>query len=154
LNHLDQLVGFSLEGHSYAVPLSQVERVVHAVEVAPSPKAPEIVLGVINFSGRIIPVVDIRKRFRLPAKETEIYDFLIIARTSRREIAFTVETMTGVFDCPEEELITADKIVPGLEYLQGVMRLRDGLIFIHDLDQFLSLDEEKSLEKAMQEIGK
>ena len=153
MNHRYQFVGFFLEGHGYAVPLSQVERVVHAVAVAPLPKAPDIVLGVINFSGRIIPVVDIRQRFRLPAKETELYDFLILARTSRREIAFTAETMAGVLDCPEEELIAAEKIVPGLEYLQGVMRLRDGLIFIHDLDQLLSLDEEKSLEKAMKEMG-
>ncbi len=153
MSHLHQFVGFSLEGHGYAVPLSQVERVVHAVEMAPLPKAPDIILGVINFSGRIIPVVDIRQRFRLPAKETEIYDFLIIARTSRREIAFTAEAMAGVLDCPEEEFITAEKIVPGLEYVQGVMRLKDGLIFIHDLDQFLSLDEERSLEKAMKEMG-
>ncbi len=149
-----QLVGFTLGGQGYAVPLSQVERIVHVVEVAPLPQAPEIILGVINFSGRIIPVADMRRRFRLPAKEPEIYDFLIIARTSRREIAFTAETLAGVIDCPEEELIAAEQIVPGLEYLQGVMRLKDGLIFIHDLEQFLSLDEEKSLATALKEMGK
>lgn len=153
MSHL-QLVGFTLAGQGYAVPLSQVERIVHVVEVAPLPQAPEIILGVINFSGRIIPVADMRRRFRLPAKEPEIYDFLIIARTSRREIAFTAETLAGVMDCPEEELIAAEQIVPGLEYLQGVMRLKDGLIFIHDLEQFLSLDEEKSLATALKEMGK
>ena len=150
---MSQLVGFSLENHCYAVPLPQVERIVHVVAVAPLPKAPEIVLGVINFSGRIIPVVDIRRRFRLPARETAIYDFLIIARTSRRELAFLADAVTGVIDCPEAEIIAAAQIVPGLEYLQGVMRLKDGLIFIHDLDRFLSLDEEKSLAEAVRELG-
>ncbi len=150
MSHPHQLVVFSLAGHDYAVPLSQVERVVHVVEVAPLPKAPEVVLGVVNFSSRIIPVVDLRRRFGLPAKEPEIYDFLILARTSRREIAFTADTVTGVMDCPATEIIAAEKIVPGLEYLQGVMRLNDGLIFIHDLDRFLSLDEEKSLADALQ----
>lgn len=153
MSHLHQLVGFSLEGHDYAVLLSQVERIVHVVEVAPLPKAPEVVLGIVNFSGRIIPVVDIRRRFGLPAKETEIYDFLVLARTSRREIAFTADTVAGVIDCPVAEIIAAEKIVPGLEYLQGVMRLKDGLIFIHDLDRFLSLDEEKSLAKALKGMG-
>jgi len=142
-----------MEGHSYAVPLSQIERVFHAAAVAPLPQAPESVLGVINFSGRIIPVVDIRRRFRLPPKDTELYDFLILARTARREVAFLADTVAGVIDCPEEDLIAADKIVPGLEYLQGVMRLQDGMIFIHDLDGFLSLDEEKSLAKAMEGLG-
>ncbi len=153
MRRLHQLVGFSLEGHGYAVPLSQVERIVHVVEVAPLPKAPEIVLGVVNFSGRIIPVVNIRRRFGLPPKETEIYDFLILALTSRRELAFMADAVAGVIDCPEEEIIAAEKIVPGLEYLQGVMRLKDGLIFIHDLDRFLSLDEEKYLAEALKGNG-
>jgi purine-binding chemotaxis protein CheW len=150
LNQSQLLVGFGLGGQDYAVDLAAVERIVHVVEVAPLPKAPEIVLGVINFSGQIIPVVDIRQRFRLPARDTELYDFLIIARTSRRELAFMAERVVGIIDCPKEEIIAADKIVPGLEYLKGVMRLRDGLIIVHDLEQFLSLDEEKSLGEALQ----
>lgn len=153
MSHLTQLMGFSLEGHGYAVPLSQVERVVHVAETAPLPQAPQVVLGVINFSGRIIPVVDIRRRFRLPAKEPEIYDFLILARTSRRELAFMADAVAGIIDCPMEEITAAEQIVPGLEYLQGVMRLPDGLIFIHDLDRFLSLEEETSLEKALGEMS-
>jgi purine-binding chemotaxis protein CheW len=154
LNHPWRLVGFDLGGQNYAVELTAVERIVHVVEVAPLPKAPEIVLGVINFAGRIIPVVDIRRRFRLPAKDTELYDFLIIARTSQRELAFMADTVTGILDCPEEDIIAAAKIVPGLEYLKGVMRLRDGLSFIHDLEQFLFLDEETSLAQALEETKK
>ena len=53
-------------------------------------------------------------------------------------------------ECPEAEITAAEKIVPGLEYLAGVLKLKDGLIFIHDLERFLSLDEEKSLDEAMQ----
>jgi len=49
--------------------VSAVEKVVRAVEITPLPKAPEIVVGVINAQGRILPVLDIRKRFRLPARE-------------------------------------------------------------------------------------
>ena len=153
MSQINQLVEFSLAGQGYAVPLPQVQRVVHVAEVAPLPKAPEVVLGVINFAGRVIPVVDLRLRFSLPVKETELYDFLIIARTSRRELAFLADKVAGVIDCPDEELISAAKIVPGLESLQGVMRLQDGLIFIHDLDHFLSLDEEKSLTEAVKGLG-
>ncbi len=150
MSQLQQLVGFALEGRNYAVSLAAVERIVHAVEVAPLPKAPEIVLGVINFSGRIIPVVDMRRRFRLPAKEMGLYDHLIIARTSKRAIAFIADGVAGVIECPEADITAAEEIVPGLEYLAGILRLKDGLIFIHDLERFLSLDEERSLVEAMQ----
>ena len=150
MSQMQQMVGFALDGHHYAVSLAAVERIVHVVEVAPLPKAPEIVLGVINFSGRIIPVVDMRRRFRLPAKEVGLYDHLIIARTSKREIAFIADGVAGVIECPEADITAAEKIVPGLEYLSGVLKLKDGLIFIHDLERFLSLEEERSLDEAMQ----
>lgn len=150
MSRLQQMVGFGLDGHNYAVSLAAVERIVHVVEVAPLPKAPEIVLGVINFSGRIIPVVDMRKRFRLPPKEVGIYDHLIIARTSKRAIAFIAEDVAGVLEYREAEVTAADRIVPGLEYLEGVLKLSDGLVFIHDLERFLALDEERALDEAMQ----
>jgi purine-binding chemotaxis protein CheW len=152
LSHLYQLVGFSLDNQNYALNLSTVERIVHVVEVAPLPKAPEIVLGVINYSGRIIPVVDIRRRFGLPDKEADLHDHLVIAQTSKREIAFVADMVTGVLESTEAEVTAADRIVPGLEYLKGVLKLKDGLIFIHDLEQFLSLDEETSLDEAMKAL--
>ncbi len=152
LSQLLQMVGFTLDGHHYAVSLAAVERIVHVAEVAPLPQAPEIVLGVINFSGRIIPVVDMRRRFRLPAKEVGLYDHLIIARTSKREIAFMADSVTGVLEYREAEVTAADRIVPGLEYLEGVLKLRNGLVFIHDLERFLSLDEERSLDEVMQDL--
>lgn len=152
MSRLRQLVGFSLDNHNYALNLAAVDRIVHVVELAPLPKAPEIILGIINFSGRIIAVADIRRRFRLADKEMGLYDFLVIAKTAKREIAFIADMVTGVIECPEEEVTTADRIVPGLEYLEGVLKLKDGLIFIHDLERFLSLDEENSLDEAMKAL--
>jgi purine-binding chemotaxis protein CheW len=152
LSQLRQLVGFALDNHNYALNLAAVERIVHVVELAPLPKAPEIVLGIINFSGRIIPVADIRRRFRLADKEAGLYAFLVIAKTSKREIAFIADKVTGVIECPEEDVTAAARIVPGLEYLEGVLKLKDGLIFIHDLERFLSLDEENSLDEAMKAL--
>ncbi len=150
MSRLLQMVEFALDGHNYAVSLAAVERIVNVVEVAPLPKSPQIVLGVINFSGRIIPVVDMRRRFRLFPKEVGLYDHMIVAKTSKREIAFIVDDVSGVIDCPEANITAAEEIVPGLEYLAGVLKLNNGLIFIHDLERFLSLDEERSLYEAMQ----
>jgi len=150
---MQQLAGFVLDRRNYALSLAAVVRIVHVVEVAPLPKAPEIVLGVINVSGRIIPVVDVRQRFRLPPRETELYDSLIIARTSKRELAFLADSVTGVMEYPEDEVTAADRIVPGLEYVHGILKLKDGLVFIYDLERFLSLDEEVSLAKAMKGSG-
>ena len=145
----DFIVVFALDGPRYALYLSAVERVVRAVEITPLPKAPEIVLGVINVQGRILPVLDIRKRFRLPACEISVDDRFIIARTARRMVALAVDSVVGVHKLTEREMVSAKEALPFAQYLKGVAKVEINLVLIHDLDQFLSLDEERILDTAL-----
>lgn len=145
-----QLVVFTMDEQRYALQLAAVERVVRMVEVTPLPQAPQIVLGVINAQGRIIPVVDIRRRFRLPARDIRLSDHLLIARTARRPVALALDAVTGIVEGSAQAVITAEEILPGLEYVEGVIKLEDGLILIHDLDTLLSLEEEQTLAAALQ----
>lgn len=144
-----RFVVFALDDGLYALHLAAVERVVRAVQVTPLPKVPEIVLGFIDVQGRVIPVLDIRKRFRLPEREVQLNDHLIIARTSTRAVALLVDSVVGTLQREVSEVIEGTSILPGLEYVEGVVKLEGGLILIHDLDKFLSLEEEKALHEAM-----
>jgi len=74
-----QLIVFTLDAQRYALHLSAVERAIRMVEITPLPKAPEIVIGVVNIHGAVIPVLNIRKRFRLPEREPDLGDQLIVA---------------------------------------------------------------------------
>jgi len=150
-NTLYQLVVFTLNEQRYALCLRAVERVFYFVEVTHLPQAPEIVLGVVNVRGRIIPVVDIRKRLRLPDRETNLSDRLIVAQTSRRTVALIADAVSGVVEGSKDELIAAETILPGLEYVEGVTKLEDGMILIHNLEKFLSLEEEKTLDQALKQ---
>jgi purine-binding chemotaxis protein CheW len=152
MNNSKQLIVFNLDEQRYALHPSAVERIVRAVEVTALPKAPEIVIGVVNVQGRIIPVVNIRKRFRLPEREISLSDQLIIARTSKRTVALVADAMSGVVECSDQQVITAEKILAGMEYIEGVAKLESGRILIHDLNEFLSLEEEKALDDAMKKI--
>lgn len=149
MNDQTKFVVLTLEKQPYALLLSAVERAVRAVEITPLPKAPEIVLGIINLAGRIIPVVNIRKRFRLPEREMALSDHLIIAHTSRRSVALMADSVTGVIERPENQVIPADQIVAGMEHVAGVVKLENGLVLIHNLDLFLSLEENDLLDQAM-----
>jgi purine-binding chemotaxis protein CheW len=127
-----------------------VERVVRVVEVTPLPQAPDIVLGVVNVQGRVIPVVNPRRRFRLPERDIALSDQLVIAHTTRRPVALVVDAVTGVLEYSGREAVGARDIVPGMEYVEGVVKLADGLVLIHDLDRFLSLDEVTALDRAIE----
>jgi purine-binding chemotaxis protein CheW len=144
---------FQLDANRYGLTLAAVERTVRVVEITPLPKAPEIVLGIINVEGRVVPVVDIRERFRRPKREVRLDDQIILARTSRRNIGLLVDRAEEVVERAENEVAKAEAVLPGLKYVQGVVKLRDGLILIHDLETFLSLDEEAQLTSALARTG-
>ena len=136
---ISQILVFTLDEPGYALDLSAVERVVRAVEVTPLPKAPEIVLG----------VIDVRKRFGLPPRETRLNDRFIIARTPRRNVALVVDSVAGLRKLADRDLAIAGQSLPFAEHLQGVTKIEDDLILIYDLDRFLSLEEERMLDEAL-----
>lgn len=145
-----ELVVFALDDRRYALALTAVERVLRMVEVAPFPKAPEIVSGVIDVQGELVPVLNVRRRFRLPERAPTVRDQLLLARTRRRRVALVVDAVEGVVAPPAAGHVEPDAIVPGLDYVRGVMRLEPhGLLFIHDLDTFLSLEEDHAMAAAL-----
>lgn len=148
-NTAGQYVVFTLDSQRYALHLASVERTVRAVEIIPLPKAPDIVIGVINVQGQIVPVLNIRKRFGLPEREIELNGQIILARTARRSIAFVTDSVNGIIERSAEEVISSEKVIPGLEYVEGVIKLKDGLILVNDIDSFFMLEEEKDLDKAI-----
>jgi len=145
----NQLVVFTLDDQRYALHLSAVERVVSAVAITPLPKAPDIILGVVNVHGRIVPVADIRRRFGLPAREMSLRDQFVIAHTVRRPVILVVDRVEGIVTYSPADVIRADSILSPIRHIEGVLKLKDGMALIHDLDGFLSLEEERSLDEAM-----
>lgn len=146
---LTQLMVFRLDEQRYALPLAVVERVVRAAEVTPLPKAPAIVFGAINVHGRVLPVLDVRRRFRVPTREIRAADWFLVADTAQRAVVLVIDDSEGVIERPPADIVASTEIIPGVDDFPGVVKLDDGLVLIHDLERFLSLDEARALDKAM-----
>jgi len=152
-NDLEHLVVFTLDEERFALPFSDVARIIRVVEITTLPEAPEVILGVINIQGQITPVINLRKRFHLSKREMGLSDQFIIARTPKRSVALLVDAVTDVIERSERQFTISEEILPGLkEYIEGVVRLEDGIILICNLAQFLSLDEKETLDAAMEEM--
>jgi purine-binding chemotaxis protein CheW len=145
-----RLVVFRLDAERYALPLAAVERVVRAVAVTPVPKGPDIVLGVIDIAGLVIPVLSLRRRFHLRERPIQLSDELAIVRTWQRTVALLMDGAEGVIERADGSIVQSGHIVPGLEHVSGVLQLDDGLVLIHDLDSCLSLEEGRMLDAALQ----
>jgi purine-binding chemotaxis protein CheW len=142
----NQLVVFALDAQLYALPLASVRRVLRMVEVTPLPNAPEVVLGVIDLHGNIIPVMSMRRRFGRPEPEASLSGQIIVAETATRCVALVVTSVAGVIERTVEEVTEAEKIVPGAQYVEGISKLDDGIVFIHNIDHFLSKKEDQQLD--------
>lgn len=136
---------FILEKERYAISVSAVERIYPVVNITPLPDGPDILKGIIKVKGRVVPVINIRKRLALPDKEVELSERMIIARTKKLIVAILVDDVEGLMEIDEKNIAEKDSIFPGLKYIEGVIKSSSGIIIVHNLDDFLSLEEEETL---------
>ena len=145
----DKVVVFNLDDKNFALYLNVVLRVLPSLEITPLPGSPKVVLGIINIEGEIIPVFNIRLRFQIPFKEMDLDDKIIIVKTINRKAALLVDDVKEVTEIKAEDLTMSKGILPGQNFIEGVMKLRDDLVLIHDIDNFLSISEIEELNNAI-----
>ncbi len=145
----DFVVLFAVGELDLALNLETVARVIRAVDVSPLPDAPRGVLGVINMQGRIVPVLGMRARFGMPAREVRAADYLIIARIRSRVVALLADTVAGVVPASQVQIVQSSEILPEMECISGVIKLQGDLIFVHDLEKFLSNEDYDALQLAL-----
>ncbi|MBW3551297.1 MAG: chemotaxis protein CheW [Proteobacteria bacterium] len=143
------LLVFSLEALRLGFPLEAVERVVTACELTPLPGAPGPVAGAINLHGDLVPVLELRPRLGLAAREVCQFDHFLVVRIGERRFALLIGDTEGVVEFPTEALVPSGEVVEGLAHIRGAIRLPDGLLLVTDPDRFLDLDEMRALARAL-----
>lgn len=136
---------FQLDRQQFAIGLDSVGEILPAIPPAPIPQVPPIVEGVVVLRGRTIPVLDIRRRFGLPPKTVDLSDHLVIARAAGREVALRVDRALSLADLSTMPKSDIAEIVPGSRYVSGIAQSGDDIVFIHDLERFLSAAEAAAL---------
>lgn len=144
-----QLLTFEVGGRRFALPARLLREVGRAVAIAPLPRAPPIVEGVINLRGSVVLVLDIRQRFGLSPTPLAPEQHLLIAQAGSRVVALRVDRAIDLVSVEEGAIESAAHVAPGAEYVTGIAKLPDGLLVIHDLERFLSLDEAGQVDTAM-----
>jgi len=140
---------FELGSQRYGLPTADVRELVRAVTITPLPDAPALVEGVVNVRGRVLPVLDIRARFHLPAKALDPSDHFIVASAGPRGVILRVDRATHIALVDEASVQSARDLGPSAAYVSGVAKLDGGLVLIHDLATFLSAQEGTSLDEAL-----
>lgn len=148
-----QLSVFSLGLIRFGVPLIQTQEFIRSVAVSPLPKAPDVIEGIIDLRGRVIPIVNLRARFQLPSRKINLTDYFVIVLAAERVVGLRVDAAQGLTGVPRQQIDDIDNISSKADHLAGVARLSDGLLYVHDLDKLLADAEGEQLDAALKEQG-
>ena len=114
------------------------------------PGAPEFVEGVINLRGKVIPVLDLRKRFHLNVSEHTRSSRIVVVELSNQTIGLIVDGVSEVLRIPADQVDPPSPLVAGIDsrYLRGIAKLENRLIVLLDIDKVLSILEQQQIEAS------
>jgi len=154
MGDINKYLVFDISDKKFALPLTQVERVIQVVEINSLPQAPDFVMGVMNYYDEFIPVINLRKLFVLYEKSIELADHLIIAKTHQQMLALWIDSPGDVIEILASEIVSADKFYYENQIIKGLLKSKDETILIQNLDQILNVKEIELLKKALGQLEK
>jgi purine-binding chemotaxis protein CheW len=143
-----QLVVFQLGAELFGVEIAHVHEIIRMQTVTRVPRAPSFVEGVINLRGKVIPVVDLRRRFGLPAAEHTRTSRIVVVDLSDQVVGIVVDGVSEVLRVSASVVEPPSPVVTGVdsEYVQGIAKLPDRLVIMLDLDRVLARAERRALD--------
>ncbi|MCW5756030.1 MAG: chemotaxis protein CheW [Phycisphaeraceae bacterium] len=150
-----QLVTFEVASEEFAVDILAVHEINRMMELTRVPQAPREIEGVINLRGKIIPVMDLRKRFGLPHRERDEQTRIIVVEVSSRVIGFIVDRVRQVLPISRSIVEPAPDMVATIDsqFISGVGKLPDRLLILLDLDRLLNGALMDSVDKLADSTG-
>ena len=142
-----QVVTFNLGKEEFAVPILQIQEINRLVEITHVPKSPEFVEGVINLRGKVIPIIDLRRRFGLTQAELSRYSRIVVVNMDGRMVGLIVDSVSEVLRLSKDAIEPPPPVVAGIdsEYIRGLGKLEGRLLILLDLNRILTKDEHKEL---------
>lgn len=138
-----QYLSFELSDQVYAFPVLSVLEINQLCEITPIPQTADYVLGVINLRGKIIPVIDMRLKLKVPKHELTKQSCIIVLETDKGPLGSLVDRVDEVLHITADHIDTtvAEKASNGLKFLTGMARVANKLVMLIDIDS-LNLNHE------------
>lgn len=150
-----QVVGFRIGNETYGVRIGSVREIVRVPEITIVPNAPEAIEGVINLRGKIIPVMDLRKRFGNVSVQPDKKNRILVVELESRLLGLIVSSASEVLKIPPSEIEPPGTVFAEGEssYVTGVGKLKGRLIILLDIARLLRQPEFKKFEEAAEPVA-
>ncbi|HEX9187108.1 MAG TPA: chemotaxis protein CheW [Vicinamibacteria bacterium] len=136
----EHLATFFLDREEYGVDVRQVQEIRRMSEITGVPRAPDFIRGVINLRGRILPVLDLKRKLGLGEVEAGRATRIVVVRVKERLLGLLVDGASQVLrvELSRIEPPPAEVVEKGGDYIRGVAKLEDRLVILVDLERLLA----------------
>lgn len=142
-----QVVSFTLGDEIFAIDILEVQEIIRTRGVTKVPDAPEFIEGVINLRGKVIPVVDLRKRFRFPIPDENEQERIIVLKMESKPAGIIVDSVSEVLRFPRESVEPSPSMITHIDKqsIYGVAKTNDRLLILLDVHNLLAITQESKL---------
>lgn len=142
-----QLVTFSIGNEEFGVEILKVQEINKMMQVTKIPNSPSFVEGVINLRGKVIPIINLRTKLQMPAKEIDKNTRIVVMEIQGKTVGFIVDAVSEVLRIPRSITEPPPPMVGSVssEYIVAVGKLEDRLLILLDVEKILSSEEKQAL---------
>jgi len=134
---------FVLGREEYAFEIKKVMEIIGIMDVTRVPKAPKFIKGVINLRGKVIPIVDLRTKFRMHTIDYTKETCIVVVETSEMVVGVIVDSVSEVIDINMEDIESSPAFGEEIDvrYILGMAKVNDEVKILINIDKVLSQDE-------------
>jgi len=141
---------FVLAGEEYGLEILKVREIIGMMPITAVPRTPEFVKGVINLRGKVIPVIDLRLKFGLPAAEQTDETCIIVVDVGQMEMGVVVDRVSEVLDIAGEDIEDAPSFGAAVQtdFILGMGKSEDKVTILLDISKVLTAGESAAVAAA------
>lgn len=138
----DQFLTFTLQNEEYGIEILKVQEIKGVSKITPIPNSPSFVRGVMNLRGTVVPVVDLRARFSMDARDYDRFTVIIVVNIGEKVVGLVVDTVSDVLNIPHDAIANPPELASGGETscITGMGKMGERIVMLLDTGRLVGVD--------------
>ena len=146
----DKYLTFTVGKEDYGIEISHVTEIIGIQKITDVPDMPAYIKGVINLRGKVIPVMDVRLRFRMPEREYDDRTCTVVVSVNGTPVGLVVDTVKEVIDIPENQIELPPEVAESStqRYIKGLGKIGEDVKILLDIEKLVRHEDMAAMQSA------
>lgn len=138
-----QIVCFKIGHEEYGLDILKVQEILRIPKITKLPKSADYIMGVIDLRGKVIPIIDLGRRFKIDVSSTSDEQRAIVVNIKEKKVGLAIDSVSHVIKIDEKDIEPPPPIIKGISgrYIIGIAKVESGFVIILDIEQIFSIEE-------------